>query len=330
MFHHLEQTKKNICEEVLPPIQGDTSTSSGKPKVDANYLERISSTWIKNYNDAMNEFEALSDFGGDENKTSVERIENYIISLNKDYVVTEDHGISVSDENCDPTSGCNGELPYIAFREADFISLRAMANRNKDNKKLNQYMQSCDAMRLSTTYRRKGGFLTSFSQRDSAFMVTVGFNDRASAKAVASGSRQFIDCLNESIWPNDIGGNFLSGYAVLEPHVRKKGYVGCLHVHFVIDRNPAVVSDEFLLKKVLDVIPRILSKRKTKSHPIGRPLISAKSVDVRPVTDKRRLAFYVTKCINSRRWGRVENVMFLGREGLAGPNDRTAIKELDY
>jgi hypothetical protein len=298
MFDQLLQQDSSCLpveiHDSLLPLQVLRPDANGKH----NYYEKgINATWVENYISCLKEYDDLPITACAENENSA----NNMFAA-----------FDLYPEN---------EKDYVAIREKNFLSLREyFRDYSRSNQSLNDYMRLLNVMRFNVKYRLKGGWVRLFSQMNSHIFTTVAFRDRYTDKQVAEAARMLIRRLNRAIWRNSDyqPGKYLKGYAVLEPHTRRKGHVGYLHVHFVFDFNECVPTPEFLFNILAKQIEKIRSKRKTKREPQGRQMIEVNSIDTRLVTGRRGLAMYVTKCIKGRQWGSAANIMLVGDKGLAG------------
>jgi len=244
-------------------------------------------------------------------------IENYIRELKQwdeapiSPTVPDDHDFPFASMELKPEK----EKDYVAYREESFLQLRGLFPSNES---LGAYLQQLDAMKFSVAYREKAGIVQLLSRHNSHLFATIAFRDRIRDSAVLGGCSHLMHRLNRSIFGSSRRDEreCLTGYAVLEPHTKRRQHEGYLHAHFVFDANARVTPD-ILEYALLEEVVGVRSLVKTKREPLGRRLIEDGSIDVRPVTGRRGLAVYLTKCIGSRQWAGSANVMLIGKEGLA-------------
>ncbi len=286
-------------ENIAPSSTNDTVRASTviKRKV-TNYDKSIHAKWIEDYIQHLKEYEHLPALQQAQDR--------------------EGECLHV----IPPMGSTEKETPYIAFREDAVYSLREyLRDTSSSNESLIQYVDSADVMKLNANYRVKGGWVQLMSQYNSQLFATVAFRERHSHAAVIEAGRMLIRRLNRAIWGKEKEGkpgNFLNGYAVLEPHKKRKGHVGFLHVHFVFDFNDAVPSAEFLQAILEKEIKKIRWPTPLKASRRRSPMIARGSVDVRPVTGRRGLAMYLSKCLAAGRSDTAANIMFIDQAGMTG------------
>ena len=126
-----------------------------------------------------------------------------------------------------------------------------------------------------------------------------------------------LKCINSSVFNHDYGRDPNAGFTgvcICEPHMLSYDFRGQLHFHILLDDHPALKDIDGFKK----IVGREMRRAKTT---LGLHYFSDEVVDVQEIKDREELANvadYLTKTSRMHIWKYMENICFVGPQGLSG------------